>query len=159
MHRSDYLGGQGGARVGCQPDYPDPTADEHDPPMELLACGCSLQNCQQCVNPCDDWDKILADLDENHGRYKTIFRLYGFAANGQPAMGKKQFLDFCEARNITDNSGVSFYETQASSPPLLVISGSIKLRHVFSNHCPGACLDSALRTRFFILFSTVLSCF
>ena len=49
MHRSDYLGGQGGARVGCQPDYPDPTADEHDPPMELLACGCSLQNCQPCV--------------------------------------------------------------------------------------------------------------
>ena len=122
MHRSDYLGGQGGARVGEAPNYPDPTEEQVDPgvksralgdlasiarsrydrPMDLLACGCSLQSCSQCENPCDDWDKILADLDENHGRYKTIFRLYGFASDGRPEMGMKQFGDFCEDRKITD---------------------------------------------------------
>ena len=69
-----------------------------------MACGCSITSCTQCITDCDDWDKILADLDENHGVYKTLFRLYGLASDGRAEMNKTAFQDFCVRCNITNES-------------------------------------------------------
>jgi tetratricopeptide (TPR) repeat protein len=86
--------------------YENPSESEYEEPLfEPMACGCSITSCTQCIiTDCDDWDKILADLDENHGVYKTLFRLYGLASDGRAEMNKTTFQDFCIRCDITDES-------------------------------------------------------
>jgi tetratricopeptide (TPR) repeat protein len=105
IHRTASLSKDGGA-VGV---YGEPSQEEYEEPLGLFACGCSIQACKQCTTACDDWDRILCDLDENHGMYKTMFRIYGVAADRtsereDSEMNARQFHEFASKCGVMDHS-------------------------------------------------------
>ena len=84
--------------------YGEPAAGEQ---LGVFACGCSIQNCVQCATDCDDWDRILCDLDESAGMYKTIFRQIAtsggrLTSDGKPEISSIQFQEYANKRGITD---------------------------------------------------------